>query len=69
MARTKAARSTVTPVMMGDVVTCSCGHEMKPWNFVSLPHRRRYILWRCEHNPDHISAMLPLPNTASGNDV
>jgi hypothetical protein len=55
--------------MMGDVVTCQCGHEMKPWNFVSFPHRRRYILWRCEHNPDHISAMLPLPNTASGNNV
>ena len=69
MARQKAARSTVIPVMMGDVVTCQCGHEMKPWNFVSFPHRRRYILWRCEHNPDHISAMLPLPNTASGNNV
>jgi len=61
VARQTPARSTVTPVMMGDVVTCSCGHEMKPWNFVSFPHRRRYILWRCEHNPDHITAMLPLP--------
>ena len=69
MARTKAARSTVTPVMMGDVVTCECGHEMKPWSYTSFPYRTKHILWRCEKNPDHISAMLPLPNTASGNDV
>ena len=62
MARTKTVRNTVTPVMMGDVVTCSCGHRMMPWNYTSFPHRTKHILWRCEHNPDHISVMLPLPN-------
>ena len=61
MARQKTVRDTVTPVMMGDVVTCECGYEMTPWNFVSLPNRRRHILWRCSKNPDHISTMLPLP--------
>ena len=61
MARQTTVRDTVTPVMMGDVVTCSCGHEMKPWSYTSFPYRTKHILWRCEKNPDHISAMLPLP--------
>ena len=61
MARQKAARSTVIPVMMGDVVTCECGHWMMPWSYTSFPWRTKHILWRCEKNPDHISAMLPLP--------
>lgn len=67
MARTKTARSTVVPVMMGDVVTCECGHEMKPWEYTSFPSRRHHILWRCDRDSDHITVMLPLPNIAGGN--
>jgi len=58
---TRYRPSTVTPVMLGDVVTCQCGHEMKPWNYTSFPSRVKHIMWRCDHNPDHITTMLPLP--------
>jgi hypothetical protein len=61
VAREKTVRSTITPVMMGDVVTCQCGHEMIPWNYIEFPRRTRHILWRCSRNPDHITTMLPLP--------
>ena len=53
--------STVTPVETGGIVTCNCGHEMVPWNFIAVPSGRRSIMWRCSKNPDHISTMLPLP--------
>jgi hypothetical protein len=60
VARTKAARSTVTPVMMSPTVcTCECGGEMRPWNFIQYPSRATWIMWRCESNPDHITCMVP----------
>ena len=51
---TRYRPSTVTPVMLGDIVTCQCGHEMKPWNYITVPYGHRSIMWRCSKNPAHI---------------
>ena len=59
MARTKAARSTVTPVTQGDKVICKCGAQMRPWNYVEIPSRVRWIMWKCLADDDHITCMVP----------
>ena len=51
----------VTPQEVGDNVCCECGANMEPWSYLSAPSGRRSIMWRCTVDPDHVSAMIPLP--------
>jgi hypothetical protein len=53
------AASTVTPTTEGNTVMCSCGFQMKPFNYIEYPSQKRWLMWRCLQNPDHITCMVP----------
>jgi len=59
VARTATVRDTVVPHTIGDGVYCECGSPMRPWQYVEYPSRHRWIMWRCQANPDHITCMVP----------
>jgi len=59
VARETTVRDTVVPTTQGNKVICRCGAEMRPWNFIEHPSRRRWILWRCMWDDSHITSMVP----------